>query len=131
MKRVKKTALGAAAALAVYVALLACISALMVRGSVEGSQLTVFVWAFACLASFVGCKLGSAGEGESVVSAALCAAAFWLLVQLLGFLACDALEPSRSAALLLPVFAGAALSCLLKRGKKKRRSEKGKRRGHK
>ena len=131
MKRVKKTALGAASALAVYVALLACISALLTRGTVEEARLGLFVWIFACIASFLGCRLGATGESEPAVSIALCAAVFWALVQLLGFLTCDGLEPSRSVALLLPILAGAAIAYLLRRGKKKRRNEKGKRRGHK
>lgn len=131
MKRAKRTVLGAAAALAIYIVLLAVVSALLARGTVEESRLGLFVWAFACIASFAGAKLCSAGENDPIASIALCAVSFWALVQLIGFLACDALEPSRSAAFALPILTGAALAYLAKPDKKKRRAEKGKRRGRK
>lgn len=131
MKKVKKTALGAGTALAVYLVLLAVVSALMARGTVEEARLRLCVWIFACAASFAGAKLGSAGESDPLAAIALCAAMFWALALLAGFLACDALEPSRSVTLALPILTGAALAYLAKPAKKKRHAEKGRRRGHK
>lgn len=128
MKRAKRTMIGVGAALVLYIALLAALSALLVRGTVREESIPLCVWLFACAAVFVGAKIAGHGESESAASIAICAAGFWALVQLLGFLACDSLEPSHSAALALPAIVGGVLAYLLRAGKAKRGGARGKHR---
>ena len=131
MKEAKKIAVGAFAALAVYVALLAALSALIVRGTVKEESVALCVWVFACAASFVGAR-ASAGRGsDQAVWIAAGAAAFWALIQLLGFLANDTIEPARSAALALPILVGGAAAYLVRPAREKRKRGRGKRRSRK
>ncbi len=131
MKRAKRIALGACTALGVYTALLAALSALIVRGNVDEGHMTPIIWAFACLASLIGAKTASAREADPAAAIALCAAAFWAAVQLTGFLVCNGIEPTRAVSLVLPVLTGGALAYLLRSGKEKKRTGRGKRRFHK
>ncbi len=112
MKRAKKIVLGAVIALAAYLALLALLSLLMVRGAVAEERMNVCVWAFACLAAFLGAKAASRGEGAPLAGAAGCAAAFLGTILLTGFLVNDTLDPARAAALAPPILLGGALACL-------------------
>ena len=131
MKEAKKIALGALAALAVYMALLAALSALIVRGTVGEAHTALCVWVFACAASFVGARVSVGRGGEPAVRIAACAAAFWALIQLLGFLVNDTIEPTRSAALALPVLVGAAAAYLVRPSREKRKKGRRKRRSRK
>lgn len=117
---VKRIALGTLAALVSYVALLALVSLLIVRGTVGETKIVACVWIFAFLAAFAGAKLASRGSGNNAVLCAACAAAFWLLIQLTGFLSNDALDFTRSAMLLLPVALGGLAAYLLRGGKSKK-----------
>ena len=131
MKEAKKIALGALVALGVYVALLAVLSALIVRGTVKEENMALCVWAFACAAAFAGAKVSAGREGEPAVRIAACAAAFWALIQLLGFLVNDTIEPARSAALALPILVGGAAAYLVRPAREKRKRGRGKRRSRK
>lgn len=130
MKQVKRVAIGTGIALAVYLALSALLALLIVRGAVKENG--VYVWIFACVAAFCGATAASYRQGERIVSAASCAAAFWGSVALLGYLTNDTLEPARITALALPVLAGTTAAYLLEgggtgkrsRGKRKRHSRK-------
>ncbi len=126
--RVKKTAMGAAIALAIYLALLAAVSELIVRGTVGESVVSPCVWGFACLASFTGAKLSSRKDSEPAGQIALNVAVFWALILLCGLFVNDTVEPSHAAALLLPVLTGGALAYLLRAGKGKQKKGKGRRR---
>lgn len=131
MKEAKKIAFGAFTALAVYVLLLAALSALIVRGTVAEKNLALCVWVFACAASFVGARLSAGRGGEAAIRIAAGAAAFWALVQLLGFLINDTIEPARSAALALPVLVGGVLVYLVRPAREKRKRGRGKHRSRK
>ena len=125
---VKKTALGAGIALLVYLALLALLSLLVVRGTVGEGGVGACVWVFAAFAAFAGAKAAAWRAPKSLSLIAGCAAVFWLLILLLGFLVNDGIDATRSATLALPILAGGAAAYLLrggkKRGKRKRRSHK-------
>ena len=128
MKRVKRIALGAAVSLAAYTGLCALLSLLIVRGTAPESCAPACTLAAALAAVLCGALLSSGGTGERAVNAFSCAAAFWCAAVLLGFLACDALQPGRAAMLALASAAGGALACLAHgeggRGKRRRRSRK-------
>jgi len=126
MKTVKKVMLGAAASLAAYLALLAVVSALVVRGTVGESGVNTCLWAGACFSALIGASLAMRRGAGDAAAAAECAAAFWSAVLLLGFLAYGELSPRRVTALLLPIFAGSALAYLTCRRGGKR--DKGRRR---
>ena len=125
MKEAKKIALG------VYVALLALLSALIVRGTVNEEHMAQCVWVFACVASFAGAKVSTGRGGEAAIRIAASAAAFWALIQLLGFLVNDTIEPARSAALALPILVGGAAAYLVRPAREKRKRGRGKRRSRK
>lgn len=131
MKEAKKIAFGAFAAIAVYVAFLAALSALIVRGTVKEENIALWVWVFACVASFVGARVSAGRKGESAARLAAGTAAFWALVQLLGFLVNDTIEPARSAALALPILVGGAAAYLVRPAREKRKRGRGKRRSRK
>ena len=131
MKEAKKIAFGALAALAVYVALLAALSALIVRGPVKEENIPLCVCVFACAAAFIGARVSAGRAGEPAMRIAAGAAAFWALIQLLGFLVNDTIEPARSAALALPILVGGAAAYLIRPAREKRKRGRGKRRSHK
>lgn len=131
MKEVKKIALGVLVAFAVYVLLLAALSALIVRGTVQEGSVALCVWVFACAAAFAGARVSAGREGEPAFRIAAGTAAFWALIQLLGFLVNDTIEPARSAALALPILVGGAAAYLVRPARGKRKRGKGKRRSHK
>ena len=131
MKEAKKIAFGALAALAVYVALLAALSALIVRGTVKEENIPLCVWVFACAAAFIGARVSAGRAGEPAIRIAAGAAAFWALILLLGFLVNDTIDPARSAALALPILVGGAAAYLIRPTREKRRRGRGKRRSHK
>lgn len=131
MKEAKRIALGALTALGVYVALLALLSALIVRGTVNEEHMALCVWVFACAASFAGARVSAGRGGEQAVWIAAGAAAFWSLIQLLGFLVNDTIEPARSAALALPILVGGVAAYLVRPTREKRKRGRGKRRSRK
>lgn len=131
MKEAKKIAFGALVALAVYVALLAALAALIVRGTVGEESVPLCVWVFACAAAFAGAKVSAGHEGEPVIRIAASAAAFWALIQLLGFLVNDTIEPARSVALALPILVGGVAAYLVRPAREKRKRGRGKRRSRK
>ena len=131
MKEAKKIAFGTLAALAVYVALLAALSALIVRGTIKEENISLCVWVFACAASFAGARVSAGREGEPAVRIAASAAGFWALVQLLGFLVNDTIEPARSAALALPILVGGTAAYLIRPSREKRKRGRGKKRSRK
>ena len=125
----KRVAVGVLTALLIYIALLALIALMIVRGTVGEGGAWTCACVFAALSAFAGVKTATWGAPEPLGVSALCAAAFWGLILLLGFLANDGLDASRAALLALPVLVGAGLACLTngggkRRGKRKRRSRK-------
>ncbi len=120
MKGAKRIAAGTGLALAAYLALLALLSLLTVRGVVAEERTEACVWAFACLAAFLGAKVSAHGAAEPLAGIAGCAAAFWGAILLAGFLVNDALNPTRAAALAPPVLVGGALAYLLRANRKAR-----------
>ena len=125
----KKIALGTLISLLAYLALLALLSLLIVRGTVGEGGAWTCACVFAALSAFAGVKTAAWGAPEQLGVSALCAAAFWGLILLLGFLANDGLDASRAALLALPVLVGGGLAYLTngggkRRGKRKRRSRK-------
>ena len=131
MKEAKKITFGVLAAFAVYVALLAALAALIVRGTVKEESIPLCVWVFACAAAFVGARVSAGRMGEPAVRIAASTAAFWALIQLFGFLVNDTIEPARSAALALPVLVGGAAAYLIRPTREKRKRARGKRRSRK
>lgn len=132
MKQAKQIALGTGVALAVYLALQALASLLVVRGTVSEENVGICVWAFACLAAFAGAKAAAYRAADALLPSAAASAAFWMTVQLLGFLAGGALDTARSLALILPVLAGGTLAYLIRPGKgKSKRGKRGTRRSRK
>ncbi len=124
MKLAKQIACGTIAALAVYLAMLALLSLLLVRGTVAESGVGLYAWTSACVAAYTGAKLAARGAGEEgKIPAVLCAMMFWCVVVLLGFLTNDMLEVSRAALLGVAALTGGAASCLIagRGGKRKRR----------
>lgn len=124
----RRVALGAAISLAVYLALLAVLALLLVRGAVGEERIGVCIWSCACLAAFAGAKTAVGRRPDPFASAALCAAAFFALALLFGFLLNDTLEPERAVMLAAAILAGGAAACLGRaggrRGKRKHRSRK-------
>lgn len=121
--QVRATVIGTAAAIAVYLLLLALLSAAAVRGWPEEETIPAVIPAAAALAAFAG-LLGTARRAGALC-AAIGAALFWSIVQFGGFLLSGSVEPKRSLALLLGAFLGAfaAAACAgkgKKRGRKKR-----------
>lgn len=131
MKEAKKIAFGAFTALAVYVVLLAVLSVLIVRGTVAEKNLTLCVWVFACVAAFVGARVSTGRGGAPALWIAASAAAFWALIQLLGFLVNDTIDPVRSAAVALPILAGGVAAYLVRPTREKRKRGRGKHRSRK
>lgn len=127
MKQAKRVLVGTGAALAVYFALLAAASALIVRGSVAETSLAVCVLVSAFVAAFLGSRI--AGSQDRLGDAALCAVSFLTAVVLLGFLINDGLDFSRAAQLAPAILCGAALASVMRFGKGKR--TRGKRRSGK
>ena len=123
MKRTngKRLALGVLAAMAAYLALLALVSLLVVRGAVDESAGGVCVWAAAFAAAFVGAKTAAWGSTEQLAPSALGAAAFCALVLLLGFFVNDGLAPERVAAFAAATLAGWLLALLTRGGKKRKK----------
>ncbi len=128
MKRAKQIAAGVTAALLLYLALAALLSLLIVRGSAGEGSAGACVWAFACLAVFVGARLSARGAGDAAASAALCAAVFWLAVLFAGFLAGGAIEPARAARTALAAMTGGVAAYLC--GAAGRKKPKAKRARH-
>ena len=131
MKEAKKIAFGVLAALVVYVALLAAFSALVVRGTVKEENIAPYVWVFACAASFAGARISAGRESEPALRIAASAAGFWALIQLLGFLVNDTIDPARCVSLALPILVGGAAAYLIRPAREKRKRGKGKRRSRK
>lgn len=131
MKEAKKIAFGAFVALAVYVVLLALLSVLLVRGTVAEKSLPLCVWVFACIAAFVGARISTGRGDDPALRIAASTAAFWALVQLLGFLINNTIEPARSAALALPILVGGVVAYLVRPTREKRKRGRGKRRSRK
>lgn len=115
---VRKAAVGAGIALAVYMLLLALSSLLIVKGLVGESKAGVCVWIAACLAAFAGAK-AVRGAGNPAVASAAGMAILWIAIQLIGLVTSDALDATRSLALVLPLLTGWALALIPGRGKKK------------
>lgn len=118
MDRTKRIALGVGIALVVYLALLAIVSALIVKGSIGESAKQTCVWVCACIASFVGTK--TASPRAETGSVAICAAALLCTIVLVGFLVNDSLDFLRALELAIPIMIGAGLTCLTRAGKGKR-----------
>lgn len=125
----KQIAAGAAAAMALYLPLLALLALLAARGTVGEGAVNACVCACACVAAFVGAKTAAWHRTSAFAPSAVCAAVFWALLVALGFLVNDAVDPARAMRLAVSVCAGGALACLgrgggKKRGNRKRRSRK-------
>lgn len=128
MKKAKRIMLGAAVSLALYMLLLALVSALAVRGSIGEQSFVACVWVSAFLSALLGIKVSVPTGKERAAIGAGCAFAFWGSVLLLGFMTNDTLSPARAGELLLPIGLGFALSELLRgkgeRTKRRRRYKK-------
>ena len=77
----KAVILGVSAALTVYLALLALVSLLAVRGTVSEARLGALLWGAAFLASLSGALISSGKGRETVLTGPLTAAVFWALIQ--------------------------------------------------
>ncbi len=109
---IRRCALGALIALCVELALLAAASALMLRGAIGEEHISGTVLASASLAAFAGCTFAGARTSRRTELSLLCAALFWVAVQVSGFIACGTLLPARSLMLAAAVLGGCALSLL-------------------
>lgn len=127
---VKKCALGALIGLTIELLLLAVIAALMLQGAIGDGAAGAAVLFAATLGTFAGCAFAGTRTSRKTEIILLCAALCWVLAQVIGFLSCDTLEPSRSLMLAAAMAAGAAGALLLRGGKKKRKTRSAARRGH-
>lgn len=130
MKKNRRILPGVGVALAVYLGLLALLAFLTVRGTVPEQAAWPLACAAACLASFAGASAAARGEAAPLGAITICAAAFWGVVQLLGFGTNDALDPARSAVLALSVGVGAGLACLTAGKRKKHTGGRRRRQTH-
>lgn len=125
---VKKCALGALIGLAVTLALLAAASALILSGALGEERVNAAALAATALGAFAGCTAAGTKTNRRAEMIAFCAAAFWLVMQLLGFLCFDVLLPARSLWSAAAVLSGAVLALALrgrKAGKRKGRGRAG------
>ena len=127
---VKKCAFGALIGLTMELLLLAVIAALMLQGTIGEGAAGAAVLCAAALGTFAGCVFAGARTSRRTEIILLCAALCWVLAQVIGFLTCDMLEPSRSLMLAAAMAAGAAGALLLRGGKKKRKTRGIARHGH-
>ena len=127
---VKKCALGALVCCVAEFALLALMAALMLGGVIGEEKIGAAALVSAAVAAFAGCSVGSRKTSKRAAMTLACAAASWLVVQVLGFAIGGGLEPKRSLLTAAAMLAGAAASLMLRgRGKKKRKKTARARRG--
>lgn len=122
MKNAKSAAAGALTAIAVYLVLLAVVSALTVKGVIPERALELSIRAAAFASAFAG--TAAALKGREGFAAAVCPTVFYLTVLLLGFLAGDGLNGELAAKLALPVALGAATAYMTMRKTKDTRPRK-------
>ena len=120
---VKKCALGVLVCCVAEFALLALSASLVLGGAIGEENIGAAALASAALAAFAGCCVGSGRTSKRTAMTLVCAAASWLVVQLLGFVIGGGLEPKRSLAAAGAMLAGAAASLLLRGGGKKKRKK--------
>ena len=114
---VRRCAIGAGAAMAVYLMTLALCAYLTVRGVVGEGQMERCVWLCALFASFAGAAFGGGKTVRRGTMALCCGAAFYLTAVLLGFLIGGAFAPAGALRLLVAVALGAAGALVSFRGK--------------
>lgn len=124
---IKKCLLGVLAALGTELGLLA-LAALLTRDGVIGEGETPALLASA-LGAFAGCLTAGRKTSRRVELTLFCAAAFWLLAQLLGAAFWGMLSPERALRLALAVLGGALGALAAGGGKRRRKRRAGKRRG--
>ena len=126
---VRRCAVGAGAAMGVYLLTLALCAYLTVRGVVGEGQMEWCVWLCALLASFAGAVIGGGKTVRRGTMALCCGAAFYLATVLLGFLVGGAFTPAGALRLLAPVALGAvgALAGLREKGGRKKRGKRSRR----
>lgn len=120
----KRTALGAGVSLLCYLALLALISWLIVRGAVGEGRITSFVWAAALLASFAGLRFAARRPENALVVSLGGVLVLWAVILLLGFIGGDTLATARSAWLAIPLLLGGTLAYLVRPGAKGKKKGK-------
>ena len=118
----KKCALGALVCCGAELALLMLVSALMLRGAIGEGAANGAVLVCAAVGAFLGCVIGAGKTSKRAMMTTGCAASAWVAMQVIGFLTCDGLAPEQSLKIAAAMAAGAAVSLLLQRGRKKNRS---------
>ena len=118
LKNARPVAVGVMTSMVVYLALLAAISALAVRGVISEQMLGLSIRAAVLISTLVGTAT-VLKEGEGLIAAA-CPAIFCLTVLLAGFLAGNGLNGEHAAKLVLPAALGAAAAFMTKRSTKGR-----------
>lgn len=114
---VRRCAVGALSAMAIYLLTLALCAYLTVRGIVAEGQMARCVWLCALLAAFTGAVTGGGKTVRRGTMALCCGAVFYLAAVLLGFLVGGTLSPGSTLRLLVPVALGASGALLRFRGK--------------
>lgn|GEM_PF-1281741 len=125
---IRKTVLGALIALALYLAVLAVTSLLLVRGTVGEDKIGVLATAAAFLSSFAGAKAASWREGERMTPILCCSLLYLGTVLLCGFWTNDTVDPARAAKMTAAILLGGVCAYMLhgkERGKGKRRRRGG------
>ena len=118
---VRPAALGLAAAMGAYLALLALMAYLTVSGRLSEGLTGRAVWLCALLAAFVGAVTASRGKQGTKALPLICAAAFWASVSLIGLLAFGTPELNGVLSLLAASALGGLLAVgLMRRGRGKR-----------
>lgn len=118
----ERVALGTAATLGVYLALLALSALLLTRGRVEEGSASVCISVSAALASCVGVKTAAWGAAKPMTPALLCVCLSACVMLLLGYMVYDAMDARRVLYLAASLAAGGVCALLIrgrKRGKKR------------
>lgn len=120
---VRAVGFGTAAAMGVYLLLLALTAYLTVSGRVGETRTEHAVWLCACLASFVGAWT-AAGVGGRGSAPLLASAAFWAVPVLFGALSGEESWPHRALFLFAAAAVGTLLASALMRGRKGKRGRR-------
>jgi len=94
---IRKTALGALLALALYLMVLAVMSLLLVRGAVREDKIGVLTAIATFLSALAGAKAASWREGERLTPILCCSLLLLGAILLCGFWTNDAVDPTRAA----------------------------------
>lgn len=105
--------------------MLLMLAALLLRNGIVGEgKMNALVLAAAALASFAGCAAAGRKSSRRRTLIPICAAASWLIAQVVGTVFCDGSAAAQSLRLGAAVAVGMLGALMLRSGKKKRRSTK-------